>query len=46
LEKGVERGTANLIRRMIAKGKSLAEITELTDLPLGEIGKFLEAEEE
>jgi len=46
LEKGVERGIANLIRRMIAKGKSRAEITELTDSPLGEIEKFLEAEEE
>jgi len=46
IEKGVERGIANLIRRMIAKGKSRAEITELTDLPLGEIEKFLKAEEE
>ena len=46
IEKGVERGIANLIRRMIAKGKSRAEITELTDLPLGEIEKFLKTEEE
>ncbi len=46
IEKGVARGIANLIRRMIAKGKSRAEITELTDSPLGEIEKFLEAEEE
>ena len=46
IEKGIEKGAANLIRRMIAKGKSPAEIAELTDLPLAEVEKFLKVEGE
>ncbi len=46
IERGIEKGAAKLIRRMAAKGKSPAEIAELTDLPGEKIEKFLAAGEE
>jgi len=44
IERGIERGTADLIQRMAAKGKSPAEIAELTDFSLEAIEGFRASE--
>lgn len=41
IEKGIEKGVANLIRQMAAKGRTPAEISELTDLSAAEVVRFL-----
>lgn len=46
IERGIERGAANLIRKMVSKGRSIAEISDLTDLSTEEITRFLELEGE
>lgn len=38
---GIERGTAALVLRMAGKGKSPAEISEWTDLPVEEVERLL-----
>jgi len=42
IEQGIEQCAAKVVRRMKAKGKSPAQIAELTDLSLEEIARFLE----
>ncbi|NLT71012.1 MAG: hypothetical protein GXX91_10000, partial [Verrucomicrobiaceae bacterium] len=48
LEEGIERGhakgVADLVRRMLAKGRTPAEIAELTDLSVAEITRLLAQE--
>ena len=46
IERGIERGAANLIRKMVSKGRSMAEISDLTDLSTEEIDRFLELDGE
>lgn len=41
IEKGIEKGEGQLVRRMAAKGKTPAEIAELTDLPLEEVARLI-----
>lgn len=41
IEQGIEQGVANLVRQMGAKGLSPSEISELTDLTIPDIARFL-----
>lgn len=45
IEKGIERGIKDLVRRMSAKGKSVAEISDLTDLSVEQISQILQNRE-
>lgn len=45
IERGIEKGVADLIRVMAAKGKTPAEISELTDLSAEEVDRFLASEQ-
>ena len=39
--KGLEEGLSSLVRKLSEKGKSTAEIAELTDLPIKKIEGYL-----
>ena len=43
--KGRQKGVADLVRRMVAKGRTPAEIADLTDLSVAEIARLLAEEE-
>lgn len=45
IEKGIERGIEGLVRRMSAKGKSVAEISDLTDLSAEQVSRILQTRE-
>lgn len=44
LQKGLAKGMADLIRKMAGKGRTPAEISDLTDLSVAEVIRFLEAD--
>lgn len=46
LAKGVKKGVADLVRRMLAKGRTPDEIADLTDLSVAEIACLLAMEED
>lgn len=41
IDRGIERGTAALVHRMAGKGKAVADISGLTDLPIEEVERLL-----
>jgi predicted transposase/invertase (TIGR01784 family) len=45
IEKGIERGIKDLVCRMAAKGKSVAEISDLTDLSVEQVSRILQNRE-
>lgn len=45
IEKGIEKGIEALVRRMSAKGKGVAEISDLTDLSIEQVSRILQARE-
>jgi predicted transposase YdaD len=45
LEEGIEKGIESLVRRMSSKGRSPAEISDLTDLPVEQISRILQTQD-
>ena len=45
IEKGIEKGIESLVRRMSSKGRSPAEISDLTDLPVEQISRILQTQD-
>ena len=46
LRDGMQQGRKELVQKMLAKGKTPKEISELTDIPLPEVLRFAEANEQ